>query len=113
MEARALVRFMGEVSLSDDEQFEVWILLSEFYRMSRAFIPQQRDHVMAWAANEWNYYRRLRNPPNVHFVLVPVDSTAINPCNVNRPNQGAEIMHPQSERGLDIDLWAQFLAHHR
>jgi len=111
-EAQALVWFMEEASLSDDKQFEVWTLLSEFYRMSQAFVPEQQDHVMAWVANKWNYYRRLRNLPNVHFALVPVDSTAINPRNVNRLNQGAGIMHPQPKRGLDIDLWAQFLAHH-
>jgi len=92
-----LVRFMGEVSLSDDEKFEVWTLLLEFYRMSRGFISEQQDHVMAWTANEWNYYHRLQNPPTVHFALMPVDSMAINPHNINRPNQEAGIMHPQPE----------------
>ena len=112
MEAQALVQFMGEVSLLDDERFKVWTLLSEFYRISQVFVPEQRDHVMAWVVNEWNYYCCLQNPPAVHFALMLVNSTAINPRNVNRLNQGAGIMHPQPKQDLDIDLWTQFLAHH-
>ena len=99
-------------SVTEDEEVELWILLSEFYGMSRAFVPEQHDHVMGWAANEWNYRRHLRRPARIQFAPVPPDMAALNACNLNWENQGAGIAYPEFEEGLDIDTWARFLAHH-
>jgi hypothetical protein len=111
-EGKKLVDLMKDPSLQDSERTELWMILSEFHRMSLAFVPEQRDHVMNWAANEWNYARRLIRPPQIRFMPVPADKDALNPRNLSRQNQGAGISYPEPESGFDIDRWAQFVAHH-
>ena len=104
-EAKNLVELM-EQSLTDEERFGVWMLLSEFYRMSRAFIPKQRDHVMNWVANEYSYARCLRHPNWISFTMVPADPAALNLQNTNQHNRGAGIPQPTPQQGFDIDAWA-------
>ena len=41
-----LVAVMGQESLLGEKRFAVWMLLSEFHRMSWAFVPEQHDHIM-------------------------------------------------------------------
>ena len=85
-EAKYLVDRLRRSSVTEDKEVELWILLSEFYGMSHAFVPEQRDHVMGWAANEWNYRHHLRRPARIQFAPVPPDMATLNAHNLNREN---------------------------
>ena len=82
------------------------MLLSEFYRMSRAFVPKQRDHVMNWVANEYSYAYRLHHPNWISFAMVPADPAVLNLRNTNQHNRGAGIPQLTPQQGFDIDAWA-------
>ena len=81
-EAKNLVALMGQESLSGEERFAVWMLLSEFHRMFQAFVPKQRNHIIMWMANEFNYTHYLHHPTWMVFMLVPAEAAAINPQNM-------------------------------
>ena len=54
-EAKNLVELMKQL-LTDKERFSVWMLLSEFYRMSQAFVPEIHNQILReWVAYAYYY----------------------------------------------------------
>lgn len=81
-------------------QFEVWLLLREFFHILNSFTPSQWDWSMQWAVD--NLGTMHRPSPWMMFNVVPLDTNVS-----NLPGSGnARIADLEPSLALDIDSWA-------
>lgn len=97
-------------------RFEAWMVLGEFHRVATRLYPPLRDRTMntviTMIPHAWLQQPPIsQNDPAWQVAMLPLDPAAFTGRPTNR-TRGAGLPPLTEESALDINRWAQYIAHH-
>ena len=118
-ELSRLARLIDNKKASARERFEAWLLLGEFHRVASRLYVTLRDRTMmtVLTTNAWTQSRRNHPPisedhPEWNVAAMPINTEEVLMSNPTNRTRGLGLPQPAEEQALDINVWAQYIAHH-